>query len=189
MKFSSETGALFINPCPGPELLAGQGTVALEVLEDCQGLRNFVLGVGGAGLLGGCAAVLGTLEPRVKIIGVQSENTAAMARSLAAGRRVEIEDRPTIAEGLAGQIDDDGFETGRAALDQMILVTEENIGRAILWLLDNEGVRAEGAGAAGVAAILSRRLRPAGKTVVVVSGGNIDDERLAAIRAGAASRD
>ncbi len=188
MRFAAETGAVFINPCAGSDLLAGQGTVALEVMEDCPDLQTFVLSVGGAGLLAGCGAVLRAMKPGVKIIGAQSENTAAMARSLDAGRRVDIEDVPTIAEGLAGQIDEDAFEIGRVALDRMALVTEEEIGRAILWLLDNEGVRSEGAAAVGVAAILSGRLRPAGKTVVVVSGGNIDDERIAAIRATAASR-
>jgi threonine dehydratase len=111
-----------------------------------------------------------------------------MARSLKAGRRVDIEDLPTIAEGLAGQIDDEAFETGRVALDQLVLVTEEEIGRAILWLLDNENVRAEGAAAVGVAALLFGRLKTVGKTVIVVSGGNIDDERIASVRAAAASR-
>jgi threonine dehydratase len=123
----------------------------------------------------------------VRIVGVQSDKTDAMARSLDAGRRVDIDDLPTIAEGLAGQIDDEAFATGRLALDQLVLVTEAEIGDAILWLLDNENVRAEGAAAVGVAALLSGRLKPAGKTVVVVSGGNIDDERIARLRAAAAS--
>ncbi|HET9424123.1 MAG TPA: pyridoxal-phosphate dependent enzyme [Gemmatimonadaceae bacterium] len=181
--FARERGSRFIHPCLGDGLLAGQGTVALEVLAESPGLRTFVVNVGGGGLLGGCAGLLRDHAPSVRIAGAQTTHTAAMAKSLAANRVVEIEDLPTLADGLAGQVDDAALAIGRAGLDEMVTVTEEELGRAMLWLLDEHGLRVEGAGAAGVAAILSGRLRPIGETVVVVSGGNVDDDRIAELRA------
>lgn len=183
MAFANEHGCRFINPCAGDDLLAGQGTVALEVLAEAPGMRTFVVSVGGGGLLGGCASLLREHAPSVAIAGAQSENTAAMARSLAANQVIEIANQPTIAEGLAGQIDEYGLAIGRDGLDAMVTVSEADIGRAMLWLLDQHGLRVEGAGAAGVAAILSGKLRPDGQTVVVISGGNVDDERLDGLRA------
>lgn len=175
-------GARFINPCLGDDLLAGQGTVALEVLAECPGMRTFVVSVGGGGLLGGCASVLRTQSPSVRIVGAQGDNTAAMARSIRANRLVEIENLATLADGLAGQIDEEALEIGRHGLDDIVTASEEEIGRAILWLLDEHGLRVEGAGAAGVAAILAGKLKPVGETVIIISGGNIDDDRIESLR-------
>ena len=183
LRFSSERGARFINPCLGDDLLAGQGTVALEVLADVPELRTFVVSVGGGGLLGGCAAVLRERAPRVGIFGAQSVNTAAMARSIAADAVVEIDYLPTLADGLAGQIDEAGLEIGRRSLDGIETVSEASLARAMLWLLDEHGLRVEGSGAAGVAALLTGALKPAGATVIVISGGNVDDGRLSELRA------
>lgn len=179
---AARQGCRFINPCMGDDLLAGQGTVALEVLREWPGVRAFVVGVGGGGLLGGCASFLREKASQVEIVGAQSVNTAAMAKSLAADRLVEIENLPTIADGLAGQIDADGLEIGRQGLDRIFTVSEADIGRAMLWLQDEHSLRVEGAGAAGVAAILSGAYRPTGATAVVVSGGNVDDDRLERLR-------
>src|ERR1700759_1905575 len=115
--FAKEQGATFINPCLGEMLLAGQGTVALEILGDVPNLASLVVNVGGAGLLGGCASLVRAVAPSVRILGAQSVNTAAMSKSLAAGRVVEIENVATIAEGLAGQIDDEGLDIGTHGLD------------------------------------------------------------------------
>src|SRR5881394_1269685 len=104
---AKRTGREFINPCLGDNLLAGQGTVALEVLSELPDLRAFVVNVGGAGLLAGCASLIRKVAPDVRIYGAQTENTDAMARSLAAGRIVEVEITPTLADGLSGQIDAD----------------------------------------------------------------------------------
>jgi threonine dehydratase len=182
--FARERGSRFVHPCLGDELLAGQGTVALEVLDDAPDVATFVVSVGGAGLLGGCAGFLRERAPHVRIVGAQSENTAAMARSWRADKLIEIENLPTLADGLAGQIDDAALEIGRRALDDVVTVPEDVIGNAMLWLLDSHGLKAEGSGAAGVASILSGQLRPRGKTVVVVTGGNVDDSRIAALRHG-----
>lgn len=182
--FAASRGARFINPCSGDDLLAGQGTVALEILEDFPHLQNLVVSVGGGGLLGGCAAILRGRGPEVAIHGAQGVNTAAMAKSVAAGAVVEIENVPTLADGLAGQIDAAGLEIGREALAGIHTVTEREIARAMLWLLDEHGLRVEGSGAVGVAALMTGSLRPRGPTVVVLSGSNVDDDRLAALRVG-----
>jgi threonine dehydratase len=117
--------------------------------------------------------------PNAKIVGAQSENTAAMARSLAAGRVVPIEDLPTLADGLAGQITDNALEIGRHALDEIVTVTEAQIGAAVAWLWRQHGARVEGAGAVGTAALVHKEITslptPA---AVIVSGGNIDARRF-----------
>ncbi len=177
-RYARERGLEFINPCAGPELLAGQGTVALEILEALPQLATLVVPVGGGGLVGGVAAVARDVAPALRIVGAQSEMTSAMAASLAAGRRVEVEVAPTLADGLAGQIDEEGLETGRFAIDTMALVSEEEIASAIRWLALACGVRVEGSGAVGVAAMRSGRLGAlAGQVAIIVSGGNIDEER------------
>jgi threonine dehydratase len=181
-RFEKEHGNTFVHPCLGDGLLAGQGTVALEVMREAPDVTTYVVNVGGGGLLGGSAGYLRARAPQVKIVGAQSENTAAMSNSWKAGKVVEIDDLPTLADGLAGQVDDAALAIGQAALDDTVIVTEAELGRAMLWLLDEHGLKVEGSGAAGVAAILSGRLRPKGKTVVVVTGGNVDDERLAKLR-------
>lgn len=176
-KFGRETGREFINPCLGDELIAGQGTVALEIIEDLPGLRSLVVNVGGGGLLGGCASLLREEKPLVRIYGAQSVNTAAMSKSLNARRVVEIDSLPTLADGLAGQIDEDALDIGLHGLDDIVALPEADIARAIAWLAREHGARIEGAGACGVAAILGGRLKPETPCAVVVSGGNIDDAR------------
>lgn len=178
-RFAAERGSTYINPCLGSMLLAGQGTVALEVLGDIPSLATIVLNVGGGGLLGGCASLLRRVAPGVRIAGAQSDETAAMSRSVAAGRVVPIENTPTLADGLAGQIDDEALDIGRHGLDEIGTVTESQIADAIRWLWSAERTRAEGAGAVGVAAIRAGKLATlATPAVVVVSGGNIDQARF-----------
>lgn len=168
-------GREYINPCLGDPLLHGQGTVALEILEDLPQLRALVLNVGGGGLLGGCATLIRRERPDVRIHGAQSVNTAAMAKSVVAGRVVQIANVPTLADGLAGQIDDDALDLGLHGLDDIATVTEEEIASAIAWLARTHGERVEGAGACGVAALRSGKLQPETPCAIVVSGGNIDE--------------
>ena len=175
-------GMLFVNPCIGDAVLAGQGTVALEILEEMPSLRALVVPVGGGGLLGGSASYVRARAPDVRILGAQSVETAAMSRSLAAGRVVDIPVRFTLADGLAGQIDEEALAIGRASLDEIVTVEESAIAGAIRWLHAHEGIRVEGSGAVAVAALLEGRFTtlptPA---VLVVSGGNIDPERHAGL--------
>lgn len=182
LDFARERGATFMDPCSGDALFAGQGTVALEIAEDLPDLRAVVVPVGGAGLLGGVGGWLRLTSPEVRVLGAQSVRTAAMARSLDAGRVVPIPSDPTLADGLAGGIDELALEIGRRTLDGIALVEEQEIAAAIAWLARGEGVVAEGAGAVGVAALLNGRFSALPFPVaVIVSGGNIDPERHATI--------
>jgi len=184
MKFAEMQGATFINPCLGDTLLAGQGTVALEIVSELPTLAALVVPVGGGGLLGGCASLLRRVAPNARIIGAQSTNTAAMAKSLAAGHIVEVEYLDTLADGLAGQIDAYALDIGVHALDHIVTPSEDDIGRAVVWLADRGQGRVEGSGAVGVAAVLHDQIAelptPA---AVIVSGGNIDPVRFDALRA------
>ncbi len=178
--YAVERGAVFINPCLGDALLAGQGTVALEILEELPRVRTLVVNVGGGGLLGGCASLVRRVAPDVRIAGSQSDQTAAMARSVAARRVVPIESAPTLADGLAGQIDEEALDIGLHALDDIVTVSEEEIGRAIVWLAQQHNIRVEGAGSVGVAALLFAKLAALPAPIaVIVSGGNIDEARHA----------
>ena len=180
--YAREHDMTFINPCAGDPLLAGQGTVALEILEELPQVATIVVPVGGGGLVGGIAALVRTVAPSVRVVGAQSVKTNAMAASLAAGRRVDVAVTPTLAEGLAGQVDDEGFAIGRAALDEIATVTEQEIAEAIAWLSHEHDMRVEGSAAVGVALLLRDRARAAGAPIaVVVTGGNIDDTRWRAI--------
>lgn len=175
--FGRNTGREFINPCLGDDLLAGQGTVALEIVQELPSMKSLVVNVGGGGLLGGCASWLRDRRPDVSIHGAQSVNTAAMSRSLAEGQVVPIQSVPTIADGLAGLIDEDAYDIGVHALDRIVTLEEREIEDAIRWLWKNHQLKVEGAGACGVGAILSGKLRPETPCAVVISGGNIDDRK------------
>ena len=170
-------GVRFLNPCLGDALLAGQGTIAAEILDDEPALRTVVVPVGGGGLVGGVAGYLRGAAPNVRVLGAQSAAADAMTRSLRAGHVVDIPYVPTLADGLAGQIDAAGLEIGRAALDGSAVVTEEDIARAIVWLAEHEQLVVEGSGAVGVAAVMTRAFGAIeGPVAVIVSGGNIDAE-------------
>lgn len=176
--YGAERGMTFVNPCAGPTLLAGQGTVALEILEELPHVRTMIAPVGGGGLVGGMAALTRAVAPGVRIIGVQSDHTDAMARSLAAGHRVEVEVPPTLADGLAGQIDDTGLAIAQFAIDEMRVVTEAEIASGITWLAKEHDSRVEGSAACAIASVLAPRFEAlTGPVAIVLSGGNIDEGR------------
>jgi threonine dehydratase len=183
-EFAREQNSTFVHPCLGVPLLAGQGTVASEALEQLPAMQTMLVCVGGGGLLGGVGSYLLSEAPHVRVVGVQSEHTDAMSRAIEAGHVVEIENLPTLADGLAGQIDDDALAIGQATLESIVTVTEDEIASAIAWLWHGEGIRAEGSGAVCVAAIRSGRLRHLTPPIVaIVSGANIDEPRLQGILA------
>jgi threonine dehydratase len=183
--FAAEHEVLYLDPCVGVPLVAGQGTVALEILEQLPGVRSVIVPVGGAGLLGGMGAFLRAVKPDVRIIGVQSVNTSAMARSLEAGRVVDTPVLPTLADGLAGAIDAHALDVGHHALDEMVTVEEYEVANAIAVLAREEQVVAEGSGAVGIAALLTQAIATfPDPVVVVISGGNIDPEMLERVLAG-----
>ena len=177
--FAEAHGLCYLDPCVGAPLVAGHGTVALEILEQLPEVGSVIVPVGGAGLLGGMGAFLREVKPSVRIIGAQSVNTSAMARSLEAGRVVDTAILPTLADGLAGAVDAHGLDVARHALDEMITVEESAIADAIALLARQEKVIAEGSGAVGVAALLTGSVRVVDPVVVVISGGNIDQDVLA----------
>ena len=179
---AARSGATFVSPCCGRALLAGQGTVALEVLDELPSLGTIVVAVGGGGLAGGIGGLLRAEAPHVRIAGAQSERTNAMSLALASGRPTAIPDLPTLADGLAGLVDAEMLEQGRAALDEIATASEEAIANAIAFLWVEEGVKAEGAGAVPVAALLADAVKMIEfPIVVVVSGGNIDEDKHRAI--------
>ena len=185
VEFAALHNMTYVNPCAGAPLLAGQGTVGLEILEELPDVETIVVPVGGGGLVGGIGALVRAVAPVAHIVGAQSDLTDAMAASLRTGHRVEVATPSTLADGLAGQIDDEGLANGQFAIDAMQLVSEAQIADAIRWLWREHALKAEGSGAVGVAAVLSqRRARLRGPIAVVVSGGNIDASRWDALVAG-----
>ena len=138
------------------------------------------MNVGGGGLLGGCASLVRAVAPRVRIVGAQSENTAAMSRSLAAGRVVEIENLPTLADGLAGQIDDEAFDIGQHALDEIVTLSEDEIARIDRVAVDaSTGNASKARARARVAPCgCGRSTRITTPAAIVVSGGNIDPAKF-----------
>ena len=182
---AAREGVTFINPCLGEDLLAGQGTVALELLAALPSVRTVLVCVGGGGLLGGVGVVLRSVAPHVRIVGAQSVRTAAMTKSMSAGRVIEIASEPTLADGLAGQIDDDALQIGQRCLDQIVAIDEEQIGETIAWLHRHEGLTVEGAGAVTVAALRNAAQADEslgdGPMIAIVSGRNIDASRHLAL--------
>ncbi|SNS90554.1 threonine dehydratase [Asanoa hainanensis] len=174
-EFADRTGAVFIHPFDHPDVIAGQGTVALEILEQCPQVRTIVTGVGGGGLVSGLAVAAKAINPHVRVIGVQAANAAAFPPSLVAGTPTRLPSFSTIADGIAvgcpGEIT---FAHVEKLVDEIVTVTEEDISRALLMLLERGKMVVEPAGAVGVAALLAGVVEAEPPTVAVVSGGNID---------------
>ncbi|MGA7983858.1 MAG: threonine ammonia-lyase [Burkholderiales bacterium] len=180
-KLEARDALTFIHPYDDAAVIAGQGTVALEMLQDMPELDTLVVPVGGGGLIGGMAVAARAIKPRVRIYGVESQTYPAMYQRLA-GLPVEV-GGDTIAEGLA--VRDVGELTlalARELVDEVLLVAEDTIEQAIVALIEIEKTVAEGAGAAGLAALLQHPQRFAGRRVgIALTGGNIDTRVLAAV--------
>ncbi|QMU97599.1 threonine ammonia-lyase [Microbacterium esteraromaticum] len=178
-EFSERTGAVLIHPFDHRDIVIGQGTLGLEVIEDVPDVDTVIMGIGGGGLIAGVAAAVKAAAAAagrtVRVIGVQAENAAAVPPSLEAGSPVEIQTHPTIADGiLVARPGDVPFEIIRELVDEVVTVTEDDIARALLVLLEHAKVVVEPAGAVGVAAILAGKVHDTGVTVPILSGGNID---------------
>jgi threo-3-hydroxy-L-aspartate ammonia-lyase len=163
-------------------VIAGQGTVALELLEDVPELDALVVPVGGGGLIAGCATVAKSLRPGAKVIGVEPADGDDTARSLVAGERVRIDVPRTIADGL-GAVEPGAvtFEVNRKLVDEIVTVGDDEILEAMAFLFDRLKLVTEPSGAIGVAALLSGRIFAEGRVGVVVSGGNVGVARFAAL--------
>jgi len=173
--FSAQTGAVLIHPFDHVDVIAGQGTVGLEVLEQCPEVRTVVVCTGGGGLVAGIAAAVKALRPDVRIVAAQAAGAAAFPESLAAGQPVPLEVMSTMADGIAiGRPGDVTFPLVRDLVDDVVTVDEEALSRALLHCLERAKLVVEPAGAAAVAAVMEdpRAFEP--PVVAVVSGGNID---------------
>jgi len=173
--FSAETGAVFIHPFDHVDILAGQGTVGLEILEQSPGVQTVVVPTGGGGLLAGIAIAVKALRPDVRIVGVQAEGAAAYPGSLAQGAPVALPSMKTMADGIAvGRPGELTFAAVRDHVDEIVTVSEDSLSRALLALIERAKMVVEPAGAAAVAALLDDPTRFETPTVALLSGGNID---------------
>jgi threonine dehydratase len=175
--FAAESGATYISPYSHPDVIAGAATVGLEILEDWPEVDTILAPVGGGGLVSGIAIAASALAAgRVEVVGVECEASPAFHEAIRAGRIVEVEVRPTLADGLAGNMDPDSitFDLVRRYVRRTVLAPESAIAEAICGLFEQDRVVAEGAGATAAAALVAGP-PPAGLNVaVVVSGSNID---------------
>jgi len=185
----SREGLTFLHPYDDPAIVAGQGTVALEMLEQAPELEVLVVPVGGGGLIAGMATAAKALKPKIEVIGIESKNYRAMQQRLT-GATVNV-GGDTIAEGLAVRdVGDLPFSILSSLRIEVLLAQEETIERSIASLIEIEKTVAEGAGAAGLAALLDHPARFAGKRVgIVVTGGNIDSRLLASVLLRGLARD
>ena len=174
-RLQEETGATFIHPFDDPMVIAGQGTIGLEIMDDMPDVRTIVVPIGGGGLASGVAAAVKMLHPHVRVVGVQASGAAGMKASIEAGHVVELDSAKTIADGIAvKKPGEQTFELCSRYVDEIVTVDDDEIAQAILLLMERGKMVAEGAGAAAVAAIMSRKFDVSGKVVAVISGGNID---------------
>ncbi|PZU49825.1 MAG: threonine ammonia-lyase [Microbacterium sp.] len=178
-EYAERTGAVLIHPFDHRDVIIGQGTLGLEVWDAVDNLDTVVVGIGGGGLIAGVAAAVkarAAAEGRtVRVIGVQAANSAAYPSSLAAGAPLTVDTTPTIADGIAvARPGDIPFEVISELVDEVVTVTDDDIARALLILLERAKQVVEPAGAVGVAAILAGKIQASGPTAVILSGGNID---------------
>jgi threonine dehydratase len=184
LRISEERGLAYIDGYDDPAIIAGQGTMGLEIVEQVPDLDAIVVPVGGGGLLAGVTLAVKSLRPKVRIIAVEAEHVASFAAALRAGRPVPIDIQPTLADGLAiAQVGSNAFEIAASRVDQTVTVTEEQIAVSILRIVELEKGVVEGAAATPLAACLSGQLAElTGKRVVLLlCGGNIDPNVLSRV--------
>jgi threonine dehydratase len=173
--FSERTGAVFIHPFDHPDIIAGQGTVGLELLEQVPDAATVLVATGGGGLAGGVASAVKAVNPGVRVIGVQAEAAAAYPPSLAAGEPVRLRELHTMADGIAvGEPGPVSYAHVSSLVDDVVTVSEESLSRAVLLCLERRKLVVEPAGAASVAALLQHPGAFEPPIVAILSGGNVD---------------
>jgi threonine dehydratase len=177
--FADETGAVFVHPFDDERIIAGQGTLGLEVVEQLPDVATVVVPVGGGGLASGVGLAVRALRPDCRIVAVQTAAFPSLRRSLEAGEPTVVEAAPTIADGIAvKQLGARNFPLLRDLVDEVVEVEEEELSTAMLWSMERAKQVLEGAGAAALAALLAGRVRSEGPIALVVAGGNIDPAGL-----------
>ena len=178
-EYAEQTGAVFIPPFDHEDIITGQATLGLEILDQVPDAATIVVPVGGGGLIAGVASAVKQVAEQqgrvIRVVGVQSENAAAYVASLEAGAPVSIRSTPTIADGIAvGRPGDLNFALVRELVDDIVTVSDDDTSRALILLLERAKLVVEPAGAVAVAAILTGQVASTGPTVAILSGGNID---------------
>ena len=174
-EYEAETGAVLVHPFDHPDIVAGQGTVGLEVLEQCPEVRTVLVGTGGGGVVAGIGLAIKSMRPDVTMVAVQAEAAAAYPASLEAGRPVALDRMATMADGIAvGRPGDLPFALIQEVVDEVVTVSEASISKALLLCLERAKQVVEPAGAAAVAAVLAEPRRWEPPMVAVLTGGNID---------------
>lgn len=183
MEICREDGLTFLHPFDDPAVINGQGTLGLELLDQVPGLEAVVVPIGGGGLISGVACAIKESNPRIRVVGVQTERLPSMLRAIEGGAPVTLPPEATIADGIAvRRAGDLTFPLVKKYVDEIVTVDEEEIAKAILVLLEREKLLAEGAGAAALAALLQKKTSLKGeRTAVLICGGNIDVSLLAKI--------
>ncbi|MBQ1422960.1 MAG: pyridoxal-phosphate dependent enzyme [Lachnospiraceae bacterium] len=178
--FAEKNGIFYVDPVEDPYIMAGQGTAGLEIMEAMPDADTVYVQIGGGGLMTGVATAVKSLSPSVRIIGVEPENMNCMSASLEAGRITKIERRCSIADGLAGDAPGPlAFEGVSRYVDEVITVSDEEIGRATLLLMQRAKMVTEPSGACALAGLLSGKAVKGKKNVCMISGGNVNDAVLA----------
>jgi threonine dehydratase len=174
-RFADETGAVLIHPFDHVDIVTGQGTCGLEIIEQCPDVRTVVVPVGGGGFIAGIAIAVKSLRPDVRVVGVQAEGAASYTRSLAEGRPMALDSMQTMADGIAvGCPGEVPFAAIQKYVDEVVTVSEESLSRALLMLIERAKLVVEPAGAAAVAALVDNPDRFETPAVAVLSGGNVD---------------
>jgi len=181
LEVAQDRGLTFLHPFDDPLIVAGQGTLGLEVLDDVPDAATVVVPVGGGGLISGVALAVANLAPAARVYGVEPHGACAMRKSLEKGEAIRLESIDTIADGLgapmAGELT---YEVVRRHVEDVVLVSDDEIREAMAFILARTKLLVEPAGAAGVAALLAGRIPlAAGPVVAILSGGNVDLDRLA----------
>jgi threonine dehydratase len=182
-KLERETGKVFIHPFDDPEVIAGQGTVGLEIIDSFKNVESVIVPVGGGGLIAGVAIAVKKMNPNIRVFGVQSKGAPSMFLSMKKKRIVETGSTQTIADGIAiKRIGEITFEIAQKYVDEVLTVDENGIEESLLLLTERKRIVVEGAGAVGLAGLLKRKKDFCKKNVaIIISGGNIDINLLARI--------
>lgn len=185
LQLQKERDLTMINPFDDPLIIAGQGTIGIEILEDLPAVDTVIVPVSGGGLIAGIALAIKSASQAIRVVGVSMDCAPAMFHSIQAGKPIEVEEKDSLADALLGGIgleNEYTFSMVRKFVDDLVLVSEEEIAEGMFFAFDTQRLMVEGAAAVGISALLKRKISGLGKNVVVVlSGGNVDTQLLTKI--------